>query len=264
MSDATYATLLTIDGRPRARLRVQQVAKSVVRAAVYRGPDASPTWSDVEDFHPKDVALDGGRGWGWEAPAEAPLDSAPPRIPVGQRVGYVRVSTADQNTNRQLDGIQLDRVFTDKASGATADRPALQELLGYVRDGDTVLVHSLDRLGRSLRDVQAIIEGLTDRGVRVEIVGQGLVFTGTDSPMTTLLLHMLGAVAEFELAQIRERQAQGIAKAKAAGKYTGRKPALDSAQADQVRRRAAAGESKAAIARDMGVSRATVYNYLTP
>lgn len=192
------------------------------------------------------------------------LDSAPPWIPVGQRVGYVRVSTADQNTNRQLDGVQLDRVFTDKASGATADRPALQELLGYVRNGDTVLVHSLDRLGRSLRDVQAIIEGLTDRGVRVEIVGQGLVFTGTDSPMTTLLLQMLGAVAEFELAQIRERQAQGIAKARAAGRYTGRKPALSPAQIAEVRRRADAGEAKAAIARDLGVSRATVYNYLNP
>ncbi|AYJ33015.1 recombinase family protein [Corynebacterium xerosis] len=183
--------------------------------------------------------------------------------PTGQRVGYVRVSTADQNAGRQLDGIALDRVFTDAASGATKDRPELQALLAYVREGDTVYVHSLDRLGRSLRDVQEIIETLTARGVRVDIVTQGLTFTGKNNPMSKLLLQMLGAVAEFELAQIRERQAQGIAKAKAAGRYTGRKPALSPAQIAELRRRADAGEAKAALARDLGVSRATIYNYLT-
>lgn len=182
--------------------------------------------------------------------------------PTGQRVGYVRVSTAEQNAGRQLDGITLDRMFADAASGATTDRPELQALLAYVREGDTVYVHSLDRLGRSLRDVQEIIETLTARGVRVEVTTQGLVFTGDDSPMTTLLLQMLAAVSEFELAQIRERQAQGIAKARAAGRYTGRKPVLDAAQIAELRRRAAAGEAKAAIARDLGVSRATIYNYL--
>lgn len=182
--------------------------------------------------------------------------------PTGQRVGYVRVSTTDQSNARQLDGITLDRVFADAASGATADRPKLQALLTYVREGDTVYVHSLDRLGRSLRDVQEIIETLTARGVRVEVTTQGLVFTGDDSPMTTLLLQMLAAVSEFELAQIRERQAQGIAKARAAGRYTGRKPALSPAQIAEVRRRADAGEAKAALARAFEISRATVYNYL--
>ena len=183
--------------------------------------------------------------------------------PTGQRVGYVRVSTTDQSNARQLDGITLDRVFADAASGATADRPELQALLTYVREGDTVYVHSLDRLGRSLRDVQEIIETLTARGVRVEVTTQGLVFTGDDSPMTTLLLQMLAAVSEFELAQIRERQAQGIAKARAAGRYTGRKPALSPAQIAELRRRADAGEAKAALARAFEISRATVYNYLT-
>lgn len=183
--------------------------------------------------------------------------------PTGQRVGYVRVSTTDQSNARQLDGVVLDRTFADAASGATTDRPELQALLAYVREGDTVYVHSLDRLGRSLRDVQEIIETLTARGVRVDIVTQGLTFTGKNNPMSKLLLQMLGAVAEFELAQIRERQAQGIAKAKAAGRYTGRKPALSPAQIAEVRRRADAGEAKAAIARDLGVSRATIYNYLT-
>ena len=184
--------------------------------------------------------------------------------PTGQRVGYVRVSTTDQSNARQLDGVVLDRTFADAASGATTDRPRLREMMNYVREGDTVYVHSLDRLGRSLRDVQEIIETLTARGVRVEVTTQGLVFTGDDSPMTTLLLQMLAAVSEFELAQIRERQAQGIAKARAAGRYTGRKPALSPAQIAELRRRADAGEAKAALARDLGVSRATIYNYLNP
>ena len=184
--------------------------------------------------------------------------------PTGQRVGYVRVSTTDQSNARQLDGVVLDRTFADAASGATTDRPRLREMMNYVREGDTVYVHSLDRLGRSLRDVQEIIETLTARGVRVEVTTQGLVFTGDDSPMTTLLLQMLAAVSEFELAQIRERQAQGIAKARAAGRYTGRKPALSPAQIAELRRRADAGEAKAALARAFEISRATVYNYLNP
>ena len=184
--------------------------------------------------------------------------------PTGQRVGYVRVSTTDQSNARQLDGVVLDRTFADAASGATTDRPELQALLAYVREGDTVYVHSLDRLGRSLRDVQEIIETLTARGVRVDIVTQGLTFTGKNNPMSKLLLQMLGAVAEFELAQIRERQAQGIAKARAAGRYTGRKPVLDAAQIAELRRRADAGEAKAALARAFEISRATVYNYLNP
>ncbi len=124
----------------------------------------------------------------------------------GQRVGYVRVSTTEQTAVRQLDGIGLDKVFTDKASGRTRDRPKLDEMIAYVRRGDTVFVHSLDRLARNVTDLQGIIAELNAKGVRVEVTTQGLVFTGDDNPMTKLLLQMLGAVAEFELATIRERQ----------------------------------------------------------
>lgn len=180
----------------------------------------------------------------------------------GQRVGYVRVSTAEQNEVRQLDGVELDKVFIDKASGRTRDRPKLDEMITYVREGDTVYVHSLDRLARNVTDLQAIIAELTGKGVRVEVTTQGLVFTGDDNPMTKLLLQMLGAVAEFELATIRERQAEGIAKAKAAGKYKGRKAALTTEQAEQIARRKQAGESIAALAREYGISRQTVYRYL--
>ncbi len=115
----------------------------------------------------------------------------------GQRVGYIRVSTTDQNTARQLDGIELDRVFEDKASGKDARRPQLQELLAYVREGDTVIVHSMDRLARNVDDLRRIVTELSGRGVQVEFRREGVIFTGEDNPMNTLLLTMLGAVAEF-------------------------------------------------------------------
>lgn len=175
------------------------------------------------------------------------------------RVGYVRVSTVDQSTARQLDGVEVERVFTDYASGKDIGRPALVELVGFVRAGDTVVVHSLDRLARNLGDLRGLVAELTGRGVRVEFVTEGLVFTGDDSPMSTLLLNLLGAVAEFERSLIRERQREGIAAAKARGVYRGRKPSLDPAQVEEIRRRAAAGEPKATLAREFGVSRDTVY-----
>lgn len=178
----------------------------------------------------------------------------------GQRVGYVRVSTVDQNTERQLDGIELDKRFEDKASGKDTARPALTEALGYVREGDTLVVHSMDRLARNLEDLRRTVRELTERGVRVQFVKENLTFTGDDSPMSNLLLSMLGAVAEFERAMIRERQREGIAIAKAKGVYTGRKPALSEAQAVEVVARLAAGESAADLAREFGVARATVYN----
>jgi DNA invertase Pin-like site-specific DNA recombinase len=178
------------------------------------------------------------------------------------RVGYVRVSSVDQNTARQLDGVEVERTYTDAASGKDTARPKLEELLRFVRDGDTVVVHSMDRLARNLEDLRRLVRGLTDRGVRVEFVKEGLTFTGEDSAVASLLLSMLGAVAEFERALILERQREGIAAAKARGVYTGRRPSLDAAQVVELRRRAAAGERKAALAREYRVSRETVYAYL--
>ncbi|ADG99231.1 Resolvase domain protein [Segniliparus rotundus DSM 44985] len=180
---------------------------------------------------------------------------------MGQRVGYVRVSTMAQNTERQLDGVELDKVFTDKLSGKDTARPSLDQVLGYVREGDVLLVHSMDRLARSLDDLRRIVRGLTAKGVRVEFVKEGLAFTGDDSPMNTLLLSMLGAVAEFERSMILERQREGIAIAKRDGKYKGRKAALDTERADELRARLKAGEPVASLAREYGVSRQTVYNY---
>jgi DNA invertase Pin-like site-specific DNA recombinase len=180
---------------------------------------------------------------------------------VGQRVGYQRVSTVDQNTDRQLDGVEVDKVFTDKASGKDANRPELVRAIEYLRDGDTLVVHSMDRLARNLEDLRRIVRELTGHGVRVEFFKESLTFTGEDSAMNTLLLSMLGAVAEFERSMILERQREGIALAKAAGKYKGRKAALTVERAEELRARLAGGESVTGLAKEFGVSRQTVYNY---
>lgn len=180
----------------------------------------------------------------------------------GQRVGYIRVSTVDQNTARQLDGIPLDRIFEDKASGKNTDRPALAETLRFVREGDTVVVHSMDRLARNVDDLRRMVADLTKRGVRIEFVKEGLTFTGDGSPMSTLLLTMLGAVAEFLRVNNLENHREGIAKAKQAGVYKGRKKSLRTIRAMELRERAAKGEPKAAPAREFGISRETLYKYL--
>jgi DNA invertase Pin-like site-specific DNA recombinase len=180
----------------------------------------------------------------------------------GQRVGYIRVSSLDQHTDRQLDGIEQDRVFTDTASGKDVSRPQLDALLGFVRDGDTVIVHSMDRLARNLDDLRRLVRGLTDKGVRVQFITENLTFTGDDTAMATLLLSVMGAFAEFERALSRERQREGIAKARLRGAYRGRKRSLTAGQVAELRRRASAGESKTLLAKDFRISRETVYQYL--
>ena len=180
----------------------------------------------------------------------------------GHRIGYVRVSSFDQNPDRQLENVKVDKVFTDKASGRDTQRPQLETLLSFVREGDTVVVHSMDRLARNLDDLRLLVQKLTKRGVRIEFVKENLTFSGEDSPMANLMLSVMGAFAEFERALIRERQREGIALAKQRGAYRGRKKALSPDQVVELRRRAAAGENKANLARELGISRETLYQYL--
>jgi DNA invertase Pin-like site-specific DNA recombinase len=180
----------------------------------------------------------------------------------GQHVGYLRVSSVDQNEVRQLEGLELDKTFTDKASGKDTKRPQLEHLLSFVREGDTVFCHSMDRLARNLDDLRRIVLGLTERSVHVVFVKENLTFTGEDSPMSNLLLSVMGAFAQFERELIRERQREGIAIAKREGKYGGRKPSLTSERAAELHRRVAAGDSKAALAREFGISRDTLYRYV--
>lgn len=172
------------------------------------------------------------------------------------------MSSLDQKELRQLEGIQLDKRFTDKASGKDMHRPELQQLTAYVREGDTVICHSMDRLARNLDDLRKIVLGFTDRGVHVRFEKENLTFTGQDSPMSHLLLSVMGAFAQFERDLIRERQREGITLAKLReGAYTGRKHSLNSTQAEELRRRVAAGESKTRLANELGISRQTIYRY---
>jgi DNA invertase Pin-like site-specific DNA recombinase len=189
-------------------------------------------------------------------------DYAQEDIMEGKRIGYIRVSSFDQNPERQLEHVHVDKVFTDKASGKDTQRPELETLLSFVRDGDTVVVHSMDRLARNLDDLRHIVQKLTKRGVRIEFIKEALTFTGEDSPMANLMLSVMGAFAEFERALIRERQREGIALAKKRGVYRGRKRSLSEEQIAHMKQRVEAGEKKARVAHDLGISRETLYQYL--
>jgi DNA invertase Pin-like site-specific DNA recombinase len=179
-----------------------------------------------------------------------------------QRIGYIRVSTLDQNTERQLDGIELDKTFTDKASGKDTKRPQLELMLSFVRSGDTVIVHSMDRLARNLDDLRRIVQTLTGKGVHIEFIKEHLTFTGEDSPMAKLMLSVMGAIHEFDRALIKERQREGIALAKKRGAFKGRRKSLSQAEVAELRQQIEAGARTAQVARELGISRQTLYQYL--
>lgn len=177
------------------------------------------------------------------------------------RVGYRRVSTIEQNLDRQDLGA-VERVFEDKASGKDADRTELKEMMAYVRSGDEVVVHSIDRLARDLRDLQSIITQLNDKGVSIEFLSERLTFSGSsDDAFAKLQLQMMGAFAEFERNIIRKRQAEGIAKAKAKGVYEKRKRSKKVSEKRIVELRAD-GLNNTEIADYLSISRMTVHRAL--
>ncbi|MDR7328737.1 recombinase family protein [Corynebacterium guangdongense] len=293
-ANPAHATHVNIFGEPAARLRIQRVYARVTKAKVYIGDNK---WTPVQDVATTSILFDGGASAGWmlptwhksspadsehnqqqdpetreaaSAPAPSTADPATPMPsaahPVGQRFSYIRVSSADQNLARQREMIgPVDKEFLDKLSARSrAERPGLERCLDYLRDHDELIVASIDRLARSLVDLRSIIDKITAKGASVHFVKENLAFSkDSTDPRATLMLGILGSFAEFERAIIRERQAEGIALAKKAGKYKGRKRALTPEKVEQARHRAEAGESKVAIARDLGVSRATVYRALS-
>lgn len=175
------------------------------------------------------------------------------------KVGYRRVSSIDQNLERQELG-DVERVFEEKVSGKNTDRAALQEMIAFVRDGDEVVVYSIDRLARDLRDLETIIQTLNDKKVAITFLSERLTFTGdSDDALSRLQLQMMGAFAEFERNIIRKRQAEGIAKAKARGVYKGRRKQIDD---QQIRELKAQGKRVSEIASELGVSRMSVYRAL--
>jgi DNA invertase Pin-like site-specific DNA recombinase len=183
----------------------------------------------------------------------------------GQMVGYGRISSVSQNEARQVEALAgCDRLFIDKASGKDIDRPELTAVLEYVRDGDTLRCVSMDRLARNAVQLLGLVETLTARGVTVEFMKERLVFSGDKGDhIGTLMLTILGGIAQFERSLIRERQSEGIALAKERGVYKGRKPSLTPEHIADARQRVEAGIPKAKIARDLGVSRQTLYTALS-
>ena len=177
------------------------------------------------------------------------------------KVGYRRVSTSEQNLDRQ-DMSGVERVFEDKASGKNTERVALQELIAFVQTGDEVILHSIDRLARDLRDRQSLIETLNGKGVSVEFTSERLIFSGSENDaFAKLQLQMMGAFAEFERNIIRKRQAEGIAKAKDRGVYTSRKR-KSSINVNRVKGLRDEGLNNTEIAAHMGISRMSVYRSL--
>lgn len=183
------------------------------------------------------------------------------------RIGYVRVSSLDQNPDRQIEELklhQVEKVFMDKVSGKNLDRPELQKMLSFIREGDVLIVHSLDRLARNLADLLTMVQDLTGRGVSVTFLNERLYFeSGKDaSPTSKLMLSMIGAFAEFERSMIKRRQMEGIALAKERGVYKGRQRTVTEEQISKIRSLLDVGVPLAAAAREVGVSRSTAYKYL--
>jgi len=177
-------------------------------------------------------------------------------------IGYRRVSSTDQRLERQdLGGV--DETYEEKVSAKDRERPALAAALAYCRKGDTFRVHSVDRLARSLSDLLAIVTELLGKGVRIEIVKEGLALDPTDpSPQAKLQLQLWGAFAEYERAIIRSRQEEGIALAKQRGVYKGRAPALSPTEVRGARERRDLGVPVARLARDHGVAKSTMVSAL--
>ena len=172
-------------------------------------------------------------------------------------IGYIRVSTVNQNVDRQLEGIHLDKVFEEKVSAKTKNRPRLQEMLNYIRDGDSVVVHDISRLARNIQDLHFLVEEITSKGASsLRFVKEGLSFSSDKSePMNVLLLSMLGAVYQFEREIMRERQKEGIAAAKAKGKFTGRKKTIND---EDIMRLVNEGKSIRKVADVLGISMSSV------
>jgi DNA invertase Pin-like site-specific DNA recombinase len=180
----------------------------------------------------------------------------------GKRIGYKRVSTTDQNAARQLENVQIDKEFVDYASAKSTKRPQLQNLLEFVREDDIVIVHSMDRLARNLRDLKELVEGLVKRGIQVHFIKESMQFNGENNASSMLVLHLMGAFAEFEYSFIKERQREGIAIAKRLGKYKGTKKKLNADHIELLKDEMQTRKSKAKIAKQFGISRFTLYRYL--
>lgn len=180
---------------------------------------------------------------------------------MSEQVGYIRVSSEGQNIDRQLDNVALDKQFIDKVSGASKDRPQLNACLEYIRSGDTLHVHSIDRLARSLRDLEEIVDTLVKRGVKVIFHTERLHFTNEENPVSTMMLQMLGVIAQFERTLTKKRQKEGIAIAKQKGKHLGR-PKLDMSLSSECKRLRDEGYTISMLSEKFNLSIPSIYKLL--
>lgn len=180
----------------------------------------------------------------------------------GKRIGYVRVSTVDQNPDRQLDGVELDKKYIEYASGSSLKRPQLDAMMDYIREDDCVIVHSLDRLARNLKDLLELIEIFEKKKVEVRFVKENLNFNGKDSSFSKMILGILGTIYEFEREKILERQREGIEQAKRQGKYKGKQNKLTSSLIEKIKEHLQTRKTKTKIAQELAISRYSLYRYI--
>lgn len=185
----------------------------------------------------------------------------------GKRIGYIRVSTVEQNTSRQLDGITLDKVYIDHFTGKKFDRPQLKELLGYIREDDIIFVHSIDRLGRDHKGLIELIDDLKKKGVSIQFIKEGVTITPIPNPMAEMFIHIISSIAQYDIARKREAILEGIAIAKREGRYKVGRPKVNDRKLELLKKEMeepalTRTRSKAQIAKDLGMSRATYYKYL--
>lgn len=192
---------------------------------------------------------------------------AAPHPPAGLDLGYARVSTTKQSLERQLDaltaaGIPIERIFTDKRTGATVDREGLTDLLRYARAGDTIVVHTLDRLGRNLREVLNLVHDLAERGIGVRSLADPLPINTTDDGMGRIAFLLLALFAEMERTFTAERAANARAVAEAKGRHIGRPVAHPADKIEYARLLRAQGASLGAIATKTGIPKTSLHRYL--
>ena len=176
------------------------------------------------------------------------------------KIGYIRISTTEQNTARQDESLslhQLDKIFTDKCSGSTIERDGLTQMMEYVRTGDHIYVHAIDRLARNVSNLREIVDNLKEQGVSITFISNNLTFTpDATNPMSELMLNMLASFAEFERSLIKERQREGIAKAKERGVYKGRPESIDR---EKIKEMIEEGVKPTTIQKELGLSKASFY-----
>ena len=181
---------------------------------------------------------------------------------LGRFIGYILISQINHNSDKQLEGLELGKIFIEKISIQDISRPKLEEMISFSKKGDTIFVHSMDRLARNMDDFYNIINNLVSKGVAVKFVKERLTFSLDDSSIASLPLLAMRAFSEFERILIEQKRCEKIALAKSRGAYQGRKRELSAETVAIIKKSIEKGQKKSDLARKFGISRETLYRYL--